>query len=36
MISAKESKNLSMLVRKFRNMVYGDAQDGPEDFNHGS
>lgn len=36
MVSAKDSKNLSMAVRKFRNMVYGDAEDAAEDLNFGN
>jgi tRNA U34 5-carboxymethylaminomethyl modifying GTPase MnmE/TrmE len=35
MVSARDSINLSMLVRKFRNMVYNDADSGPEDLNTG-
>lgn len=36
MVSAKDSQNLSMIVRKFRSMVYGDAEDGIEDLNIGN
>ena len=35
MVSAMENVNLSMLVRRFRDLVYGDAEDGPDVFNKG-